>query len=75
MKIVASATSLSAASALSLQAFLMASTPYSGLDQDISDVDLWKYFEESDDDGFHVHNILLRRDNNFLQGFYYDPSD
>jgi hypothetical protein len=43
-KIIASATFLSAANALSLQAFLMAATPYSGLDQDISDIDLWKYF-------------------------------
>ena len=64
---------LGSVSALSLEAFLQASS-YSGLSQDITDVDLWKYFTPSDEDEFVVHDIFLRKENNFIQGFYYDPT-
>ena len=41
---------------------------------DISDVDFKEYYEEEkkDSDQFNVTNVLVRKDGNFLQGFYYD---
>jgi len=36
---------------------------------------LWNYFQESENDGFKVHDIFVRKENNFLQGFYYDATE
>jgi len=36
---------------------------------------LWDYFQESGNDGFKVHDIFVRKENNFIQGFYYDANE